>query len=241
MAAGHGGRAEPPDWRGNPAPARPGGVMRAAPCRASFIPGAVSGAPGNRASSPTGAAPGGPQLAVRSSATGAVRSARSVVRPLGASSGVPASRGGRGRRSGRSGRRAVQSGRAVAARSGTGLPAAGPRGTVRARRSWSGRAPRGGLRRPGREAGAAGAWRSAATWLLPCRPGHLRRKSPGGARRARPTRVEVLLGQPALGVGDPEGLHRALTVGVRHEERAVCGLPVACSEPVPSRQALAQP
>lgn len=56
MAAGHGGRAEPPGWRGLPAPARPGGVRPAAPCRASFIPGAVSGAPGNRASLPTSAA-----------------------------------------------------------------------------------------------------------------------------------------------------------------------------------------
>jgi hypothetical protein len=74
---------------------------------------------------------------------GPVRSARSVVRPRGAPGGVRTGRGGRGRRS------------------GTGLQAAGPRGAVRARRSWSGRSPHGGPRRPGREAGAAGAWRAA--------------------------------------------------------------------------------
>jgi hypothetical protein len=62
---------------------------------------------------------------------GTVQSASSVVRSRGASGGV--------RPSGRA-RSPVR-----AAQSGTGFPAAGPRGAARARRSWSGRSPRGGL------------------------------------------------------------------------------------------------
>jgi hypothetical protein len=132
-SAGHGDRAEPPDSRGTPTPARPGGIRRAAPCRASFIPGAASGAPGSRASRPTGAAPGGRWPAGRSGAAG--------DRPVGVFRGPFPRCVGRGPAIGAG----AAAGPVRAAQSGTGLPAADPRGAAGARRSWSGRSPRGGL------------------------------------------------------------------------------------------------